>query len=474
MARRPNVVFLVLDSVRYDHTSVGDHYRDTTPNIQRVADAEDGVSFDLAISHAKHTSKSSASILTGTYPSQHRFGYESNALNSEVPTVAELFRNAGYDTACVSNNSFVSEETGLDRGFEDFTLLPRSPLDILRTVGPLATLRFLANIRHHSAGFQRDTHRHSGAYLTTALIRQQLDRLENESDPFFLYAHYNQPHRAYYPPLAWFETYSDVLDMSPHDAGEFAMDVHHNLTEKVAKGCPFSDDEWAALKALYDTEIKYTDTFVGELCDLVREKFDDTIFVVTADHGEHFGEHGALAHRYVLDDALLHVPLVTSGLDVPSASAPVQHADVMRTLLEEAGAESSSVEGVDLREEDRSFAVSQDSSVSLEEIFDINPSFDATKFFPGADREIPERSSLRDEQYRYVRAVDGSEALYEVSDEETNVTSDRDKVASEFATALDEWFDSHDTIATGDVTGDALSEGTKDRLQEMGYLEGDL
>lgn len=478
MARRPNVVVLVLDSVRYDHTTVGDHHRNTTPNIERIASRSDGTSFDTAIAHSKQTSQSSASILTGKYPAEHRFGYDTSTLDSSIPTVAEAFGDAGYNTACVSNNAFVGRETGLARGFEEYTLLPESPLAILRTVGLWPTAKFLVNVRRHSAGFQRDIHRHSGAYLTTSLVHQQLDALEGRSDPFFLYAHFNQPHRAYYPPLTWFDTYSDASEMSTHDAGEFSMDVHHNLTERVAEGCPFTDDEWAALKALYDTEIRYTDTFVGELFDRIRDRFGDTVFVVTADHGEHFGERGALAHRYVLDDALLRVPLVTSGLEVADPDAPVQHSDVMRTLLAEGDAHGEFADGVDLRDESRDVAVSQDGDVSLESILEYNPEFDGEQFFPGADRSIPERTALRTRSHRYVRAPDGREVLFEIPDEAEggDISDEEPEMTAELSGALDDWFADHPSARPG-RSGDGDSEltsGTKERLKRMGYLEEDL
>jgi uncharacterized sulfatase len=265
--------------------------------------------------------------------------------------------------------------------------------------------------------------------------------------------------------------------MSTHEAGEFSMDVHHNLTERVAEGCPFSDDEWAALKALYDTEIRYTDTFVGELFDLIRRRFDDTIVVVTADHGEHFGERGALAHRYALDDPLLHVPLVTWGLDAVSTETPVQHSDVMRTLLELADADSSFVNGVDLRSETREFAVSQDSDVSIEPILEFNPEFDGERFFPGVDHTIPERTAITTDSHRYVRGVDGTRVLYRLPDEEVSddISADEPDLVEDLDRKLETWLADHPYVEKDrDSSRQALTDDTKDRLVQMGYLDEDL
>lgn len=474
MSRRPNVLYLVLDSVRYDRTSVGGHHRNTTPNLQRIADTAEGRSFETAIAHGRYTATSTASMLTGRYPGQHRFGYDSTTLSSSAPTVPEAFRDAGYDTACISNNAFLNRETGLARGFEDFELLPNSPLDLLGTVGLGAMFRFLWNIRRHSGGFQRDSLRHSGAFLVTSLIEHQLDRLRSSERPFFLYAHYNQPHRPYYPPLAWFDTYAEDFQMSLHEAGEFSMDVHENMERYVTEGCPFTDDEWAVLKALYDTEIAYTDTFVGSLFDRVQAEFGDTVFVVTADHGEHFGERGALAHRYALDDALLHVPLVTSGLGLDDRPELVQHTDVMRTLLEQAGADSSFVDGVDLTRESREIAVSQDGGISLAPLREHDPDLDGDRFFPGAEESIPERTAVRTTSHRYVRSVDGTETLFALPDEETDVAEVERSVLSGLRSELSTWLEgrreSEPTVANdGDIT-----DGTRARLRDMGYLDEDL
>jgi len=473
-ARRPNVVVFVLDSVRYDHTSLaGDG---TTPNLRRIADRADGASYGAAIAHTRYTLPSSASILTGRHPGDHGVGFGSNSLEPTVPTVAESFREAGYQTALVSNNYFVSPETGLDRGFETATVLPDSPVDLLKTVGVGPVARWLANIRRHSAGFEPDKYRHSGAYLTAKLVEQRLDALESTDEPFFLYVHFNQPHRPYYPPLSWFETYGDRFDMSRSEAGDFVMDVHENLVEKVAEGCPFTDDEWAALRALYDAGVEYTDTFVGSLFDRVRERFDDSVVAVTADHGEHLGERGALGHKYVLDDAVLRVPLVLSGVDVPSTATPVQHTDLMRTLLAEAGAESGFVDGIDLREETREFAVSQDAARSLEPIHEVNPDFDASQFFPGADDTLPRRTAMRTATHRYVRGADGTGALFRLPDETTDVAADAPRTAAVCEEELTAWLADREPVRDPDAAGDdgAISDATKSRLMNMGYLDDEL
>jgi len=474
--RRPNVVVFVLDSVRADRTSLAGEGRDTTPNLDRIAHEPDGQAFPTAIAHARYTLPSSASILTGQYPGDHGLGFGNSSLDESVPTVAEAFSDAGYRTALVSNNHFVGPETGLDRGFDTTTVLPKDPKGIVETVGIGPVAKWGINIRRHSAGFEPDKYCHSGAYLTTSLVRQQLDELASRSESFFLCVHYNQTHRPYYPPLTWFDRYGDRFEMSRSEAGDFSMDIHENTVEKVAKGCPFTDDEWATLNALYDAQIEYTDGFIGSLFDRITEQFGDTVVVATGDHGEHLGERGALGHKYALDDALLRVPLVTAGLKVPTRASPVQHTDVMRTLLAAAGADASFVDGIDLRSETRRFAVSQDTARSLDPIYEVNPEFDASQFYPGAERSLPERTAVRTDTHRYVRGEDGSQVLYRMPDESTEVSAEEPEVAASLNETVDEWLDDHCLVDAdgGRHGGDELSADTKSRLMKMGYLEEDL
>ena len=93
--------------------------------------------------------------------------------------------------------------------------------------------------------------------------------------------------------------------MSGAEAAEIAMEVHHNLVEAVADGYNLTDEEWAALRAMYDAEIAYTDDQVSVLYDTLLAEIGETIVVITADHGELFGEDNMLAHKYSMHNGVL-------------------------------------------------------------------------------------------------------------------------------------------------------------------------
>jgi len=462
--RQPNVVWLTLDSVRQDHTTMGGYDRETTPRIQEIADRPDGVAFSSCLAHARASATSVPSLLSGTYPSRHGTYYRgSTAFPEELPLAAELFREAGYRTVGVSNNEYAGSLTSTDRGFDEFTLLGSSPAEILRSAGLGNVLKFARNIRRHSVGFSTDTHAHSGAYLLTEMVKRELRRAE---EPLFAYVHYNEPHRAYYPPLPYLDRYTEDIPMSGTEAAEIAMDIHHNLLEHVANGCDLTDEEWAALRAMYDAEIAYTDDRVGELYDWLQAELGETIVVITADHGELFGEDEMLAHKYSMHNAVLAVPMVLAGIEGLTDEGLVQHADVVRTLLEVAGAETETVQGVDLREERRAYAISQSPEDSLDPLLEHNPDYDTARF-PAEPYSV-----IQDGEFKYYGYPDEPE-LYRLPDERENVIDEHPDVAARLDEHLSGWLEREgERVGSGETI--EVDESTRERLAELGYLDSEM
>lgn len=463
----PNIVWLTLDSVRQDHTTMGDYRRNTTPNIQAVADAADGVAFSNCFAHAPATRPSGPSILSGTFPSKHGTYYgDKSAFPDALPTVPELLSEAGYRTVGVSNNGFVGPATGVDRGFDDFTLLGSSPLDIWRNAGTRSLAKYVLNIRRHSVGLSTDFHSHSGAYLVNEIASRQIKELGDASDPGFLYVHYNEPHRGYHPPLPYLDSFTDELELSPEEAASVSMDIHHNLLDVIANDLDLTDEEMAALKAMYDAEIAYTDDRVGALLDVVENELDDVIVVITADHGELFGEDDMLAHKYSMHNAVLKVPLVVRGIEGLADEGLVQHADVIETLLRIGGADTDSVQGVDLRENRREYAISQYPGGSLEPLLELNPEFDTSNY------PTEPFSVIQDEEYKYSEWPEEG-ALYELPDEETDLRKERSERAEELESALAEWLTTEGQTVTADREA-AVDDELRDQLKDLGYLDHEI
>lgn len=461
---KPNIVWLTLDSVRQDHTTMDGYRRDTTPHIQAIAERSDGVAFSSCFSHARASARSIPSILSGTYPSRHGTYYDGKtAFPDELPLVAELLAREGYYTVGVSNNGYASSLTGVDRGFDEFTLLGSTPIEILRSAGLRSVLKYVANIRTHSVGFETDFHAHSGAYLLNDIAKRQV---RNAEEPFFMYVHYNEPHRAYYPPLPFLDRFTDDIPMSAQEAVSVAMDVHNNLLKIVANGCDLSDSELAALEAMYDGEIAYTDERVGELNKTIEKELGETIVVITADHGELFGEDGMLAHKYSMHNAVLNVPMVVQGLPGLADNGVIQHSDVVRTLLEAVQAETETIQGVDLRTESREYAISQSPPDSIEPLLEHNPEFDRSKFPTEA------YSVIQDGQFKYVNRPD-KPRLYHLPDEESAVTDQYEEVTEAMDAWISEWLDT-EGVRVGTGNDIEIEEEMRSRLADLGYLDHEI
>jgi uncharacterized sulfatase len=444
---------------------MAEYDRDTTPNLDRIAARSAGQYLDECIAHGHFTLISSASILSGLYPSRHGVGLGRSRL-PDMRTIAERFRDRGYHTAGLSRNAFASSAVGLDRGFDRFELL--SPRSLLRVAGPVTVAKYLLGIRRHSVGLEPDLRQHATGYLMTAVAEDWIESLAANEDPSFLYLHYNEPHRPYCPPLPYRRAFAEDIELSADEAAAIAMGVHDNLMEIIATGYELSEAEWEALIAMYDAGIAHTDACIGRLFDTIQQSsLGETIFVVTSDHGELFGEQGTLGHKYTMDDGVINVPLVTHGIE-ESAGGPVQHTDVMATLLRAAGADATGVQGIDFRHEQREFTVSQDNENTLDSLLEYNPDFD------GSELAIGDHSVLRQDGFKLKKSAT-TRALYRLPDELTDVAEQYPEVADRLDRTLSEWLATEGQPIDEDGTDEAeFSDAMRQQLADLGYLDEEI
>lgn len=460
--RPRNLVWLTVESTRFDHTTLGGYHRDTTPNLDRIAASARARSFDRCFSHGIWTRASTASILTGTYPRFHGTGMDSEVLPDSIPTVPERLGECGYDTICLSPNPHLSAATGLDRGFDEFVFLDRASLPEVAGYRKLVT--YLLQLRRHSGGFTRNTRVHSTGYLLEAGIEQ---RLRTAREPTFLYAHFGDPHHPYVPPLPYLDRYTDDLPISGHEAREIALDMSTNMLEYVAASEPFSDVEWQALEAMYDASLAYTDQRIGDVYDFVRTNMEDTVLVVTGDHGELFGERGLLAHRLTTHDAVCHVPLVVAGpTSLLDYEGHVQHADVVYTLLSELDCSTDGLQGRDLRYTSREWSVVQRggsrTADTLQELRRIDPSYDDDPVQRGT------LTAIRGDEYKF-ESSDASDRLYDLPDETTDV-ADACPERLEAFREREATFRNRIPERTGGGRDAEFTDHMTSRLRTMGYL----
>jgi arylsulfatase A-like enzyme len=331
-AESPNVLLIVLDTVRADHLSIYGYERPTTPTLERLA--KHGVRFDAARATAPWTLMSHASLFTGRWP--HELDVEwRTPLRKNYPMLAEYLGTHGYATAgLVSNVEYCSYDTGLNRGFtyyEDYVLEKLSPFRTSVVVEEGLTDLVFLGLRHDS-GVLRATEAWVQSLFHYAIRRDArsinrgflnwLDGRPDPGRPFFAFLNYLDAHTPYEVPRYVNQRFGrrpQIADELRVIYGEWtAIDKlalpRHYLT--LARNC-------------YDSCLAYMDEEIGRLCDDLQRRgvLGKTWIVITSDHGEGLGEHDLFEHGESLYNTEIHVPL----LIVPPAG--IKPAQVVRETV---------------------------------------------------------------------------------------------------------------------------------------------
>ncbi|MCP4678269.1 MAG: sulfatase [Deltaproteobacteria bacterium] len=311
----PNIILVVLDTVRRDHLSTYGYERSTSPTLTRLAGR--GVRFSRCTSVAPWTHPAHASMLTGTYPSTHgaRYcGIPKNqqeailALSSRIPLLQLILASAGYHTVASVGAPVLSPGLGVTRGFAHF--------------------------------FGSFPDAEPTASEVNSRLFKGLDRRSGQG-PVFALVNYYDAHGPYtarprYAP--WIDTPKMVrqVDLASSIKGvpRFA---------RLAAGLDtLSVDDRRAAVDNYDSEIARMDHALGELVTGLEKRglLENSLVAITSDHGEYFGEHGLFDHGRTLFRQMLDVPLVVFGRAVQKGKTvdePVQTLDLFTTFLEAAG-----------------------------------------------------------------------------------------------------------------------------------------
>jgi arylsulfatase len=307
-AQRANVLIIVLDAARADHCGCYGYRRETTPNIDRLA--EESVLFGQHFTTFPYTAQSTASLMTGLYPDTHL-----TAMRSPLPdsafTLARGLGNAGLETAFFSSNMVASSEK-LDK---DFALRV--------TASVLARRRSRAG-RNAGASW-RDPASLLDAFGTW--LRS------HDRGRFFAYLHFLPPHVPYNAPEAMKALFAR---RAPPRAGQ----RDSSLVQAGRRPSPHAVPATSRWVNLYDANLRWGDWAVGQVYKALREsgQLENTLLIITSDHGEAFGEHGWEYHGGSVYDEMVHVPLL---LRLPNqqhrghrVSALTQNVDILPTVFD--------------------------------------------------------------------------------------------------------------------------------------------
>lgn len=288
-----NVILISVDTLRADHLGIYGYEKQTSPNIDQFA--KDAMVFENAFAQSSWTLPSHASMLTGKYSQK----LDVEVLSDRLPEnsgIAEILKSNGYQTAAYTSGSFINEDHGFARGFDTFEE-NNSWQD--------------ANILTQNAI----------SWLTN-----------NQQNKFFLFLHYFHIHDPYSPK----ENSAGSID--PNYTGSLKSFDISQIVKLNKREITLPQSDLNHLKTLYDAELLELDKELGRIFDLLSETklIDNSIIIITSDHGEEFGEHGIWGmHAYSLYDELIKVPFI---IRVPTFNKPqripnlVELTDIVPTI----------------------------------------------------------------------------------------------------------------------------------------------
>jgi len=316
---RSNILLITIDTLRADHLSSYGHYRQTSPILDGLA--QGGVRFEFPIVQWPKTGPSFASIFTSTYPKDNGIVRKiGTRLPDQFLMLAELLKSQGYATRAVVANGAVASEFNFNQGFDTY-------LESWKLTPP------------------EDGLDPTGAEMINQLVTTVMES-HPPDQPFFLWVHYLDPHSPYEAPTPWTDKFVDDEFTDP--TVKVDIDYAHPRRQMTGIGREqilAGREDLDFYISRYDSEIAYVDSKVGELLTFLQDRglMQDTLTVITSDHGESLGEH-----QYFFDhgrfsfQSCLRVPLIFHhpGVLKPRVdTSPVELLQLAPTLLEAAGVE---------------------------------------------------------------------------------------------------------------------------------------
>lgn len=373
VASAPNIILIMINSLRADHVGAYGYGRQTTPNFDKFA--HENVFFSSAFATSSWQMPSHGSILTSLYPTEHKGTHINNKLTDSCKTLPEILSQKGYYSVGFCCNPRLSSEMGFARGFD---LYDDYSVEML-----------LANISMSADEKNNINHQRTNDLINQAAIRW----LENnKAKPFFLYLHYYDNHWDYLPPEPYYSMF---------DPGYKGMVDGRFISKEPLYSNPPSQDDIDHIVALYDGEIRQTDEDLGFFLQHLRESdlMENSVVVIVGEHGEQFYEHGNTSHHGLYDE-MIHIPMAMHlpGLGSVKYDKLASQVDVLPTLLDVTGLNDQLPIG--------------SRGISLARDFDDNKSRDwvYAEYTGGA---VPNCSTVRSKRYKVLQS-EGELKVYDL------------------------------------------------------------
>ncbi|MFC1592090.1 sulfatase [Thermodesulfobacteriota bacterium] len=432
---QPNIVLIVIDTLRADHLPMYGYKKNTAPFLKRLADQ--GIAFEHAYAPSSWTAPSTASIFTSLYPTQHGLitGLQAqrsakrlhfNKIPARANTIAEVLKNSGYATYAVTDNVNICRQLGFDQGFDRLKNYSYQTADVINRT-----------LRAWSEGIV-------------------------SSKPYFLYIHYNDPHGPYQLRDPWFS------EASPEAIAAYDRHIDDWVCEFFEQnGEPDCVRGFLNAIAAYDSEINYVDDKIRKMFELFGWA-SNTLLIVTADHGEAFNEHNSYAHGMTLFNEEIRIPLImhSAGGALPSVNTQqrVSTVQIMPTIRSLIGLPpDKELSGGSLLAPD-----------SLQAAAGSDPIYSHLRrsqpHDPDGDLII---QSVITDDWKYLLKMPDSEQLFNLKNdpaEQHNLLTDAAATAQRLRAQLQD-FEQHARKHTQEHVTTDLDQDTMNALKSLGYVQ---
>lgn len=488
---RPNVILITMDTTRADHLSCYGYERKTSPNLDNFS--REGVLFKNAYSASPWTLPSHASIFTGMYPTRHgahynadsiqiahflsesqkgkKFDLEKLHLNSisqlsqESNTLAEILSERGYRTAGIIGGPYCRSVFGIAQGFDYYN---ENLFNVGRQVRFFLIYRVADLFLSLNDFFARYgyTDKRIGSEINKAVFGW-IEK--NHQQPFFLFINYFDSHFPYLPPPSYSEFFGKInedviVNRNPEGDLSYVRAEWDIILSVIYRSHQLTPEEKEFLISQYDGEIRYIDHCLGLLFEKLKalKVYDNSLIIITSDHGESFGEHGLVLHLPALYEELLRVPLI---IKYPSSSQrcrvverQVSLVDLLPTVLSSLNYPiPPGIDGEVLKDSDHPI---------------IAESYTSLAYMKFEKRLLRNLKAIYQEKEKYIWASDSLHELYDLEkdpSEEENLIRKFQPKAEIMGKRLKQWLTSFEPPKAGGERMN-ISKSTKEELRALGYI----
>ena len=472
LSDKPNLIVLMIDTLRADHISAYQKMDIKTPNFDSLAD--DGVLFEQCISQASWTRPSGVSMFTGRIPSGHSTQTKAARVPDEAVLFSEILQQNGVTTGNLANNINLTATFNLDQGFDAFVYkAPDYPFWGTESVFGLTFYKVVAKIMERLSPEHRTV---SNYYQPADVVLADAKSFitANKDSRWMIYAQLMEPHDPYFE-----HPVIDGTGSEDYNGVAYGRAEHENP----------DPNEATYLKKVYKDEIEFLDLEIGRFISWLKEngQYDNSAIALISDHGEEFGEHGGFWHGTTLYDEVLHVPLIIKtpatspkGVRVPWQVRSIDLAPTLTSLL---GLDADeSWEGEDLLSAPELKIAQADWNIDACQSHELDRVAISENDFEGNIL-----SSIRLDNFKYIlansenpRGLNPEElyALLDDSAEKNNLSGQDVDVCGKKSNAHAEKLkivlrevlkEAQSTAAQS--TGGGLDEATIERMRLLGYME---